>query len=226
MSDLSASGPNDKWSDEWWATSRGRRCEAHKKNGDRCHNPARRGTNVCDYHGAKAPQVKAKARQRLEEAADRMAKELLNIATDSESEHVKLAAIRDALDRAGISAKQALELSAAGAAKPYEELLQGLSGIATISREESRARRGLAPEPRALAAPEEPIEVVDAELVEPEEYPADPPHRRAHGPVPADRGDGPPPRPHFAEDAPSAQPGTGLQTLEDAVADLRDRRQR
>ncbi|WP_370499883.1 hypothetical protein NWT09_24080 [Mycolicibacterium sp. jd] len=155
-----------------------------------------------------------------------MAKELLNIATDSESEHVKLAAIRDALDRAGISAKQALELSAAGAAKPYEELLQGLSGIATISREESRARRGLAPEPRALAAPEEPIEVVDAELVEPEEYPADPPHRRAHGPVPADRGDGPPPRPHFAEDAPSAQPGTGLQTLEDAVADLRDRRQR
>lgn len=224
MSDLSASGPNDKWSDAWWANSRGRRCDGHKKNGDRCHNPARRGTNVCDYHGAKAPQVKAKARQRLEEAADRMARELLNIATDSESEHVKLAAIRDALDRAGISAKQALELSAAGTTKPYEELLQGLSGIATISREESRARRGLAPEPRALAAPDEPLEVVDAELVE--EYPDDPPHGRARGPVPADRGDGPPPRPHFAEDAPSRPPGTGLQTMEDAVADLRDRRQR
>lgn len=221
MSDLSTSGPNDKWSDAWWATSRGRRCDGHKKNGDRCHNPARRGTNVCDYHGAKAPQVKAKARQRLEEAADRMAKELLNIATDSESEHVKLAAIRDALDRAGISAKQALELSAAGATRPYEELLQGLSGIATISREESRARRGLAPKPPALAASGEPLEVVDAEIVEPDEYP---PHGGARGPVPADRGDGPPPRPHFAEDPPSRPPGTGLQTMEDALADLRDPR--
>lgn len=151
-----------------------------------------------------------------------MAKELLNIATDSESEHVKLAAIRDALDRAGISAKQALELSAAGTTKPYEELLQNLGGIAQISREESRARRGLAPEPRALATPEEPLEVVDAELVDP----ADPSHGRAHGPVPADRGDGPTPRPHFADEPPSRPPGTGLQTMEDAVADLRDRRQR
>ena len=37
-----------------------RRCTARKKNRDRCKNPARFGTNVCDVRGANAPQVKRK----------------------------------------------------------------------------------------------------------------------------------------------------------------------
>ena len=174
MTDLSALGPIDRWAK---SAHPERRCTAHRKNGDQCKNAARQGTNVCDFHGAKAPQVKAKARQRLEEAADRMAKELLGIATGAESEAVKLAAIRDALDRAGVSAKQALELSAAAEPQPYEELLLGIAGIATITRAESRAARGLPapetpelpppqPHPRALLA-----EVVDAELVDPAQEP-------------------------------------------------------
>jgi len=49
--------------------------------------------------------VRRNARERIELAADRMAKELLGIATDGQSELLKRNAIRDALDRAGLGAK-------------------------------------------------------------------------------------------------------------------------
>ena len=105
MTDLSSTEPIDRWAR---SAHPERRCTAHRKNGDRCKNAARRGTNVCDFHGAKAPQVKRKARQRLEEAADRLARELLKMATDDNvADSVKLAAIRDALDRAGLAARTA-----------------------------------------------------------------------------------------------------------------------
>jgi hypothetical protein len=154
------------YSEEWWAASSSRRCVSRRK-GRQCLRPAIDGGTVCYHHGGAAPQVKAKARQRLEEAADRMAKELLGIAEGAESESVKLAAIRDALDRAGVSAKQAVELSAATSEpKPYEELLSGITGIAKLTRVESRAQRGLpAPETPALAAASEAPEVIDAELL-------------------------------------------------------------
>ena len=103
-----------------------RRCTAHRKNGDQCKNAARQGTNVCDFHGAKAPQVKRKALQRIEEAADRMARELLRMATDDNvADSVRLGAIRDALDRAGLAAKNAVEVEV-GPRKPYEVILEGV----------------------------------------------------------------------------------------------------
>jgi hypothetical protein len=121
MTDLSRSQPIDRWAQ---SAHPERRCTAHRKNGDQCKNAARLGTNVCDFHGAKAPQVKRKARQRIEEAADRMARELLKMATDDNvADSVKLAAIRDALDRAGLAAKTAVEVEV-GPPKPYEVILE------------------------------------------------------------------------------------------------------
>jgi hypothetical protein len=137
MTDLSNSGPIDRWER---SANPERRCTAHRKNGDRCKNASRHGTNVCDFHGAKAPQVKRKARQRIEEAADRMACELLKMATDANvADSVKLAAIRDALDRAGLAAKTAVEVEVAPP-KPYDVILQN---IEAGSRAEYRRSRGI-----------------------------------------------------------------------------------
>ena len=86
MSDLSAPEPVVKWSEEWWANAKpvvqAHRCTAHRKNGERCKRAAIQGGQVCTHHGGDAPAVKAKARQRLEDAADRMARELLKMAVD------------------------------------------------------------------------------------------------------------------------------------------------
>lgn len=104
-----------------------RRCVAHRKNGDRCKNAAIKGATVCRYHGGAAKHVKAAARARLENAADLMAKQLLGIALTADSEAVKLAAIKDSLDRAGLKAPSEVVLSQ-GEAKPYEQVFDVIGG--------------------------------------------------------------------------------------------------
>jgi hypothetical protein len=132
-----------------------RRCVAHTHAGQPCRRYAARGGNVCRVHGGAAPQVVAKARERLSLAADIMARTLLGIAESAESEAVKLAAVKDALDRAGVPAKAevAIEL------KPWEQLMCDIVGIATLPRDEHGPRQP------ALV---EPAEVIDAELVDPD----------------------------------------------------------
>ena len=134
---------------------------------------ARRGTNVCDFHGAKAPQVKRKVRQRIEEAADRMARELLRMATDDNvADSVKLAAIRDALDRAGISAKTAVSVEV-GPPKPYEAILERIEAGSRADYRRSLGRaddsddphQTLADSPRALDAADD-DRIVDAEPIQ------------------------------------------------------------
>lgn len=116
-------------------------CKARsKRTGNQCQRPAMNGAVVCRHHGGAAPQVKAKAQQRLDLAADRMTRELLGIATNEDvSPETRLKAIVNALDRAMGKAPMHVDVGLAEP-KPYERLLAGMETGTT--RAESRARRG------------------------------------------------------------------------------------
>lgn len=87
-------------------------CVAHKKTGERCKRVPIIGSTVCQKHGGAAKQVKAKARQRLDEAADKIMAALIKIAMDeSEPSYVRVVAMRDLLDRAGFGAKHAIAVT-------------------------------------------------------------------------------------------------------------------
>ena len=136
----------------------GTQCVAHKKTGEQCQKMAIRGARVCRFHGGAAPQVKAAARTRIELAADKLAQRLLQFAFDGTvADPVALAAIRDALDRAGLSAKQNVEIEV-GPTKPYEQILSRLEGG---SRAQWRRNRGEEPPTPALVVGEP----LDAEVV-------------------------------------------------------------
>jgi len=103
-----------------------------------------------------------------------MARELLKIAVDENvSDAVKLAAIRDALDRAGISAKTAVSVEVGR--RPFEQIFDH---IYSGSRAESRARRKMpddneldaieTTDPLALVRGNECDPIVDAEVIESE----------------------------------------------------------
>lgn len=218
MSDLSDGGAIE-------AFDRGnpaRRCTAHKKTGERCRRWAIKGGTVCTHHGGRAPAVKAKARRRIEEAADRMARELLKMAVDdSITDATKLGAIKHALAIGGLSEKTAVEVEVG--LKPYEQILADITGVASISRAEheaARVDRGLPARPEPTSTPElsarpgqpyaHELNVVDAEYTELPPTSAAPPRT----PVEPPSGSPPP----FA--APPAISGPTLQTEEEAMADI------
>lgn len=79
----------------------GTRCIANNKNGGKCKRWAIRGASVCSAHGGSAPQVREAAVRRLEGAIDRLLSALLHIVEDeTQPAAARVAAIRDALDRA------------------------------------------------------------------------------------------------------------------------------
>lgn len=68
------------------------------------------GATVCRMHGGSAPQVRAKAEERIRQIAEQQAiPRIASLIDSAESDYVRLAAARDMLDRAGFGAKQKLE---------------------------------------------------------------------------------------------------------------------
>jgi hypothetical protein len=118
-------GSQEVYSEDWWDEhDNENRCVADRKNGERYLKIAIRGARVCRFHGGAAGHVKRKARERLELAADRMARELLGMATGAEPEAVKLNAIRDVLDRSGLGMKTEVSVEV----KPRERLMGDITG--------------------------------------------------------------------------------------------------
>ncbi|EHB55708.1 hypothetical protein MycrhDRAFT_2902 [Mycolicibacterium rhodesiae JS60] len=164
------------------------------------------GGNVCRSHGGNAPQVKAKAQRRLQQAADALVQRLLGMALDGDTpDHVALAAIRDALDRAGLGAKQAVEVEVTKA--PYEELLSDVLHVTRAQHEAMKRGEPMPPAPASPRALPPADDIVDAEVVE------DTPERVG------ERADGPN-VPDWAEPPPTAPPSRELVTLEQAASEV------
>jgi hypothetical protein len=171
---------------------------------------AARGANVCRVHGGSAPQVKAAAQRRIQQALDAAAKRLTGFAFDEGvSESIALAAVNGILDRGGLGAKQALEVSA----KPPEPWMELLGDVAHLTKSQHDAiyhpeRAAQAP---ALAAPVPADDIVDAEVV-----PDDPVPHPEHNEDRAEASR----VPDWAEPPPSKPPSRELATLEDAAAEV------
>ena len=89
-----------------------RRCAGTcKKTGLPCGNAPIRGGTVCTYHGAGAPQVKKKAKERLEELVDPAITRLVQLVEQTDNPSVALGAVRDALDRAGLVKVEKVEVT-------------------------------------------------------------------------------------------------------------------
>ena len=200
----------------------GGQCTARsKRSGERCRLPSMLGSNVCRSHGGAAPATRAKAKRRLEQASDVLVQRLLQFALDGTvADNVALQAIRDALDRAGMGAKHALELSTPPA-DPVDDILDAATfDVAKLTKAQHDALAGRAP---VAALPPADPGIVDVEF---SEEPHVPTHSSTgDAPDAAERVDGPPRRPAWAEDPP-APPRRGLMTLEEANAALREDEQR
>jgi len=75
------------------------RCTARTRSGQRCGSKPIRGGTVCRMHGGGAPQVKAKAMDRLRALQDPAIDRLAKLINQEQFPTVAYAASRDVLDR-------------------------------------------------------------------------------------------------------------------------------
>lgn len=85
------------------------RCGKRTRGGGTCRNWAIQGGAVCRMHGGAAPQVKARAEDRIRDLVDPALTRLETLLAD-ESSSVALSAVKDVLDRAGYGARQRFEV--------------------------------------------------------------------------------------------------------------------
>ncbi|MGV0581928.1 hypothetical protein ABQE57_24780 [Mycolicibacterium elephantis] len=185
------------------------------------------GGNVCHMHGGAAPQTRAKAQRRLQQAADALVQRLLSFALDGKvADPVALQAIRDALDRAGLNPKTGVELDVA--LKPYERILTDLPRLQGGSSAEWRRSQGIpdgsdtaAIQPAKAALEADADAPVDVEIIDDDDAPvidADDQQTFAR-PITPDEHDWPASEPHSDDD--SANPfdpsPDGLVTFDEAV---------
>lgn len=109
------------------------KCTAHRSNGSTCGNWAIRGGRVCAVHGGRAPHVKARARQRLDDMVDPALVELRKLIARADSDSVRLSAIKDILDRTGYKLPERLETDSAVTIKVEYEIIE--QPMAEVPRE-------------------------------------------------------------------------------------------
>ena len=100
------------------------KCSARTRTGNPCSRSPIKGGTVCASHGGRAPQVKRKAQERLLKEVPAMLRRLAELASDETvPPAVRLAAIRDWLDRAGITSKIDVEITLGG----WQDLIHGIT---------------------------------------------------------------------------------------------------
>ena len=97
------------------------RCTAHRRNGDQCGSHAVQGTNVCRMHGGSAPQVKAKAAERLlalqsdaisiMDLTMKLGKRAAARKKNPEMPMTAIVAAKDVMDRSGLKPVEKVEVT-------------------------------------------------------------------------------------------------------------------
>ncbi len=128
----------------------------HERAGQQCNRWSLRGAKVCPVHGAQLPNVQKNAeamveygRNQLLDFVPKFIDILIDIAENSESDAVRLGAVKDGLDRVGLKAGLDLNITVEHKEDPTQGLLTRLQSIQT----------------RAIEKAKENEEITDAEIV-------------------------------------------------------------